>query len=98
VLFYISSFGFYHSLISSPKSTDCNLSSEVVVLIDVLHCADYCFYERGGFGVMGMLINFLFNHAPYHSLPSHLTPHVIIQRIKIGWMVRRLPQVRRGVT
>ncbi|KAM3184690.1 hypothetical protein ACTXT7_007851 [Hymenolepis weldensis] len=49
-----------------------------VVFIGVLHCSGYCLHQRGGFGVMGMLINFLFNHALL--CPA---PHVIMQRSRI---------------
>ncbi|VUZ40668.1 unnamed protein product, partial [Hymenolepis diminuta] len=64
VLFYISFFGFYHLLNSSLKATDCKLSSDQVVFIDVLHSSGHCFHQRGRFGAMGILINFLFNHIP----------------------------------
>ncbi|KAM3181495.1 hypothetical protein ACTXT7_014264 [Hymenolepis weldensis] len=73
VLLYISPFGFYHQFNSSPKATDCKLSSDHTVLIDVLHSLGYCFYERGGVGVMEMLINFLFNHTPPRFAPPHPT-------------------------
>ncbi|KAM3171653.1 hypothetical protein ACTXT7_016179 [Hymenolepis weldensis] len=61
---------YYHSLNSSPKATT---SFVEVVLIDVLRCSCYCFHERE-FGVMEMLINFLFNHAPPH--PARNNPKV----------------------
>ncbi|KAM3171674.1 hypothetical protein ACTXT7_016138 [Hymenolepis weldensis] len=38
-----------------------------MVFIDVLRCSDYYLHQRGGFGVMEMTINFLFNHAPLHK-------------------------------
>ena len=41
VLFYISTFGFYHRLNSSPKAT---ASFDQVVFIYVLHCSGYCFH------------------------------------------------------
>ncbi|KAM3174426.1 hypothetical protein ACTXT7_010574 [Hymenolepis weldensis] len=58
----ISSFGFYHPLNSTPKATDYKLSS--------IACSGYLFHERRGFGIMEMLINFLFNHAPPHPTPK----------------------------
>ncbi|VUZ43531.1 unnamed protein product, partial [Hymenolepis diminuta] len=72
VLFYTFSFGFCHTLISSPKATDCKLSSDQVVFIDALHCSGYCFHQRGGFGVLEMFINHLFNHSPIR--PASLRP------------------------
>ncbi|KAM3172302.1 hypothetical protein ACTXT7_014815 [Hymenolepis weldensis] len=36
-----------------------------MVFIDVFHCSGRYFHQRGGFNVMGMLINF--NHAPPHT-------------------------------
>ncbi|KAM3179321.1 hypothetical protein ACTXT7_000799 [Hymenolepis weldensis] len=61
VPFYTSSFGFYYRLNSGPKAT---ASFDEVVFIDVLHCSNYCFHQREGFGVMGMFISFLFSDAP----------------------------------
>ncbi|KAM3171282.1 hypothetical protein ACTXT7_016925 [Hymenolepis weldensis] len=51
------------------SESDCKLASEQLVFVDVLHSSDYCFHERGGFGVMGSLINFQFNRAP--PRPTH---------------------------
>ncbi|KAM3184418.1 hypothetical protein ACTXT7_008397 [Hymenolepis weldensis] len=73
--------GFY--LIYPPSAsitdpTQATVSFDEVVFIYVLHCSGYRFHQRGGFGVMGMLIDFLFNHAP----PAQ---HVIMQRIKV-WL------------
>ncbi|VUZ49919.1 unnamed protein product, partial [Hymenolepis diminuta] len=72
-LFSISSFGFYHPLSSSPKTTDHKLSSDQVVSIHFLHPSFSCFHERG-FGVMGMFISFLYSHTTPHHTPLHPTP------------------------
>ncbi|KAM3186826.1 hypothetical protein ACTXT7_003549 [Hymenolepis weldensis] len=37
------------------------------VFIDSFKSSGYCFHQRGGFGVMGIIINFIFNHAPPHT-------------------------------
>ncbi|KAM3177388.1 hypothetical protein ACTXT7_004648 [Hymenolepis weldensis] len=42
----IRSLTFYYPPTSSPKATDCKLSSDQVVIADVRHCWDYCFYQR----------------------------------------------------
>ncbi|VUZ53314.1 unnamed protein product [Hymenolepis diminuta] len=40
-----------------------------MVFIEILRFWSYCFHQRGGFDVMGMRINFLFNQAPPRSTP-----------------------------
>ncbi|KAM3188201.1 hypothetical protein ACTXT7_000780 [Hymenolepis weldensis] len=47
-----------------PKAT---ASYHQVILIDVLHYSNCCFHRIGGFGVMEMITNFLFNHTPPHA-------------------------------
>ncbi|KAM3175925.1 hypothetical protein ACTXT7_007526 [Hymenolepis weldensis] len=62
VLSYISSFGFYYQLNSSPKAT---ASFDQMVFIDILHCSCYCLHKREGLGVMGCLLtSFLITPRP----------------------------------
>ncbi|KAM3183227.1 hypothetical protein ACTXT7_010749 [Hymenolepis weldensis] len=65
------------SHLSLPNSWEGNTrsspSANQVIFIDVLHWLGHCLHERGGFGVMGMLTNFLFNHALPVPAPLRLT-------------------------